>query len=1257
MTRSAVRPPSGSRARRLNGLARAFLLAIAAWPAPTLARDEPSALQLAPGWKAELVAQAPEILFPTAIVAAPGGTIYLGQDPMDMPGPPTRPIDSVLALHPDGRRTLFAEGLWAVMGLEWADGTLYVVHAPFLSAFKDTDGDGRADERVDLVTGLGPEIPGFSGINDHVASGVRLGMDGFLYIAVGDKGIPKAVGLDGATIRLFGGGVVRVRPDGTGLEVVSTGERNPLSVALSATDEIFTYGNDDDSKKWPNSLTHHIVGAHFGYPYEFLAAPTRCLPIVAGQLGGSGTQGICYLEDGLPAEYRGDLFFCDWGLSSVFRYTLEPVGATYRLVRKSLLVGPGTVKDFRPFSITAAPDGRCLYLVDWAFPAWLADGPKTGRLFRLTYEGPDAVAPAPRSPLTSTAAQIAGLDHPARSVRLESQRRLAAAGAAAELTARFHQPEPTSGRLHALWALDAINTPEARTELRGALSDASAQVRVQAARSAGLRADREARPALVACLGDPDATVRREAAIALGRLGDPEAGPELMRALAESDPFAAWSVRTAIRNLKAWDTDALTAALVDPDRREAALRLTDEVWAVPVVDALIAALGQTVDPAVRLRLVANLAGLYRRYPEWTGHWFGTNPLAGTQPQKSRNWSSEGMARVAAGMIGALGDADPGVRLRAIEGLAQVGAPAARALRARLEREEDPKALAALVGVLGSIGDAASTPALTGLVRDGRQSLTVRTAALDALARIPGPDALRARMAVAFDRNLPTELIARTLPALARANAIPANDLATFLDQPAEAVRVAALESLAMRRPIPEEARQAALARLDDPAPEVRRAALTVVAASRLREAIPKVLELAEPEPTRSEARRVLAALPDPRALDIYLALLGDRDAIIRRGGESALLALRDAVGPELERRAQAGEFQGPAAEAVERVLTRFVPISDWKVIGPFARTTAQVFVGEASIDFGRTHSGVEGRTIGWTDRAADPATGRVELNDFKGGIGDRGGFGYDVNGSPDLCSFGTAEVHSDRDREALLLIGSSGSLMVQVNGQTVFNYSNFAGRPFATDSDRVRVSLRQGANRILVKSRQGIGVWSFGVQISLPEATLFASRNGATDLGAFRQAGLTVDGDAGRGKALFFDSRGIGCVKCHKVGGEGESDLGPDLTGLALKYDRAEVIRSVLEPSSRIATGYQPALLALADGQVLTGLVREETDTEVVLIDADARTTHVPKDRIDERRTGDVSIMPGGLIDALKPAEFADLIAYLLSLKSPAAEH
>jgi hypothetical protein len=221
-----------------------------------------------------------------------------------------------------------------------------------------------------------------------------MGMDGFLYIAVGDKGIPKAVAKDGTTIELFGGGVIRIRPDGTGLEVVSTGERNPLSVALSDRDDVFTYGNDDDSKKWPNSLTHHIVGGHYGYPYQFLLTPWRALPIVTGQIGGSGAQGVCYNEGGLPTEYHGNLFFCDWGLGGVYRYELEPKGGTFALRRRTPFVTRGSVPDFRPFSLAVDRTGTGFWLVDWAYNGWLADGPKTGRLYHRRIKAPARNRPA-----------------------------------------------------------------------------------------------------------------------------------------------------------------------------------------------------------------------------------------------------------------------------------------------------------------------------------------------------------------------------------------------------------------------------------------------------------------------------------------------------------------------------------------------------------------------------------------------------------------------------------------------------------------------------------------------------------------------------------------------------------------------------------------------------------------------------------------------------------------------------------------------
>ncbi len=621
----------------------AMLLII--WAAgPRSANAAPPRLPaVADGWSIELVAEAPQVLYPTAIVAAPDGTLYLGSDPMDMPGPVSSPIDRVLVIR-KGKATPFADKLWSVMGLEWMDGTLYVVHAPFLSAFRDIDGDGKADTRVNLMTGLGPERPGFNGINDHIASGIRLGMDGFLYISVGDKGIPRGVARDGTTIRLFGGGVIRIRPDGTGLEVVTTGECNPLSVALSATDEVFTFGNDDDSKKWPNSLTHHIVGGHYGYPYQFLTSPQRALPIMGGQIGGVGAQGICYNEDGLPTEYRGNLFFCDWGLQTVLRFEIRKAGGTFAIGRRTPLVTKGEVTDFRPFSLAVSPDGASLWLVDWAYNGWLDAKVKTGRLYRLTYQGPGAVRPASRPTGREPAGRIAALDHPALSVRMESQRILTAMGSAAVamLVDRLKAAEaPETGRIHALWALDAIGGPEARSAIGSVLSDSSPQVRLQSVRSAGIRRDRSVSPDLARLLRDRDPAVRREAAIALGRLKDQSVAPALYAALGDSDRFAAWSIRRAIRDLGAWDREALVAALLDLRRTEPALDLTDEAWSIPVVKALSEALGRTGSPAVRGRIVANLSGLYRGYPEWPGTWFGTNPLAGDFPEKTRNWFNGG----------------------------------------------------------------------------------------------------------------------------------------------------------------------------------------------------------------------------------------------------------------------------------------------------------------------------------------------------------------------------------------------------------------------------------------------------------------------------------------------------------------------------------------------------------------------------------------------------------------------------------------
>ncbi len=140
-------------------------------------------------------------------------------------------------------------------------------------------------------------------------------------------------------------------------------------------------------------------------------------------------------------------------------------------------------------------------------------------------------------------------------------------------------------------------------------------------------------------------------------------------------------------------------------------------------------------------------------------------------------------------------------------------------------------------------------------------------------------------------------------------------------------------------------------------------------------------------------------------------------------------------------------------------------------------------------------------------------------------------------------------------------------------------------------------------------------------------------------------------GDPGRGRALFFDLKRAGCVRCHRSRGEG-GDIGPDLSDVGGKYERALLIESVLDPSRQIVEGYRPTVVATADGRVLSGIVKGESAHDLTLVDADGHQQVVRKSEIEKRAACDTSLMPDGLTAGLTPSDFADLIAYLEGLRS-----
>ena len=130
------------------------------------------------------------------------------------------------------------------------------------------------------------------------------------------------------------------------------------------------------------------------------------------------------------------------------------------------------------------------------------------------------------------------------------------------------------------------------------------------------------------------------------------------------------------------------------------------------------------------------------------------------------------------------------------------------------------------------------------------------------------------------------------------------------------------------------------------------------------------------------------------------------------------------------------------------------------------------------------------------------------------------------------------------------------------------------------------------------------------------------------------------------GRELF---RTASCVACHKLGDEG-NDFGPELAKLSADMTAVEITRHILEPSLKIDEKYRSNTILTDDGRAFTGLVVEETPSEIALVEnplAMAEPVRIKKSAIDERSLAAVSIMPKGLLDRLTRDEVLDLIAYV----------
>jgi putative membrane-bound dehydrogenase-like protein len=1225
-------------------------------------------LQVPDGFRATLFACDPLIEYPSVI--APGfrtGTLLVAVDFMTGLGTEIDRRDEIRLLEDtdgDGyadKATVFATGFNSIQGLAQHNGTVYVMHAPYLTALRDTRKTGKADERRDLIIGLGLP-PEQDPIRLHNANGVVVGHDGWLYLALGDRGC-IVTRPEGDKLVLEGGGVLRCRPDGRDLHVFSRGLRNIYDVALDEDLNVFVRDNENDGGTYKVRLYHSFFGADHGYPYLYDERPDEALRPIA-ELGlGAPAGGVCYLEAQFPGEYRGNLLFCEWG-RAVVRSQLKRTDASFSLQKESDFAA-GAANDpygFKPTDLVVDRDGT-LFISDWA------DGqrPKRGRgrIYHVQYVGKGAerqlwFATDPDTfPVDVLVRALDSASHWRRRTVQEALERRGKEGLGAVQQSLSDRKLGVSGRLHAVWILAKVQGREALDQLLDlATTDAEPRVRAQALRAVAdltdpvlvnhrLDAGRgdEAVARRIADLAgktDCDPRVQLEAIIALGRLRWSDASAFFQKTLKKPDPAVAQAVQWTLR--QAGDWQAVVKLLDLPagePLRAIALRALAGQYEVAIVDGLAERLAQETDAARRREYADLLTRVYKKPPPWV--YWGFRPA----PRPANNGPWERTERIARTLDSELVRLDANGRTALLRRMVREKIPATTAALAKiLEHEHELERVAVLLTALADLPAQDAVPLLENVLRDQKHASGNRLLAASAYLRGIKKEDEKGLIGTA-EAVEDGPVLAELLRAIGARKARTGTTLLLRKATSASAeVRARVAEALAeIGAP---ESRSAVQKLLDDPDARVRAAAALAAGKLKLQSASGRLLELARDPGAegRAAALTSLRQLGERRGLPHAISALSARetapaalDYIARLGGPEHVESV-----VEVARREPSVDM----VAAVGKVLT------DWlRRDGLTPRERLRLRQALAKLH------GASGALVVWSVRGpispdqaakllpkltAAEAPAAMDLTSewpvlLATGMEGRAQLGAAKNASDLWLAF--AEVEAVELSRVEFSTTSTGLETVWLNEKVIFERKKAAAKD--ASPDRVEANLVKGSNRILVRLNDVRERAEFQLRFRRMSAVPQRERLAA--------AALARSGNVTRGREVFLNAEKSQCTKCHRVGDVGER-YGPELTGLGSRFSKVYIIESILEPSRAISPSFEGTIIDLKDGRRLTGLRIEEDDAKLVILDGQARKLAVPKADIESRGKSTVSPMPEGMENSLTEDEFVDLVSYLVSLKA-----
>jgi quinoprotein glucose dehydrogenase len=140
-------------------------------------------------------------------------------------------------------------------------------------------------------------------------------------------------------------------------------------------------------------------------------------------------------------------------------------------------------------------------------------------------------------------------------------------------------------------------------------------------------------------------------------------------------------------------------------------------------------------------------------------------------------------------------------------------------------------------------------------------------------------------------------------------------------------------------------------------------------------------------------------------------------------------------------------------------------------------------------------------------------------------------------------------------------------------------------------------------------------------------------------------------GNAAAGRKVFFESPAASCSKCHKAEGQG-GDNGPVLDGIITRHPREFILESILFPNVVINSNYQTVVVVLNNSTAVSGTLKSETESNLVLLTPEDGPVTVQKMDIKQRWIG-ASPMPEGIWQSLSKQDLRDLIEFVATLKNP----